>query len=93
MFAQLAVTVALALAAAGSPLVVRNTPVSLPLVRNFNMTGTKTLLQRDQARIKAFRSATKPTPNAAQASASAAAAPVPVVNQAVTYTAEVCILA
>lgn len=89
MFASLTVTVTLALLTAASPLVVRQGPVTLPLARHFNFTGTKTLLERDQARAKAFKSGTKVKPNAAAASASASSFPVPVVNGAVTYTAEV----
>ena len=89
MFARLTVTITLALLTAASPLVVNKAPITLPLARHFNFSGTKTLLERDQARVKTFKSGTKVRPNAAAASASASSFPVPAVNGAVTYTAEV----
>ena len=89
MFCQLTVTITLALLTAASPLVVRQNPITLPLARHFNFTGTKTIKELDQARAKAFKSGTKVKPDAAAASASASSFPVPAINGAVAYTAQV----
>ena len=42
----------LALSVAASPVVVRNTLVSLPFARQFNITGALDVVQKDQARAK-----------------------------------------
>ncbi|KAG5636924.1 hypothetical protein H0H81_006357 [Sphagnurus paluster] len=42
----------LALAVAGNPVVIRDSPVTLPLARNLNFTGTKSLLRHDQTRAR-----------------------------------------
>lgn len=91
MFAHLAVTVTLALLTAATPVIVRQSPITIPLARRFNFTGTKTLRELDLARVQKLRSGTKfkSRPDAAPASASASSFPVTVVNGAVTYTAEV----
>ena len=86
MFAHLAITVTLALLTAATPVVVRQSPVTIPLVRHFNLTGTKTLRELDLARVRNMKSGTKVKPDAAAASSF----PVTAVNGAVTYTAEVC---
>ncbi|KIP05511.1 hypothetical protein PHLGIDRAFT_119740 [Phlebiopsis gigantea 11061_1 CR5-6] len=93
MFAHLAVTVTLALLTAATPVVVRQSPITIPLARRFNFTGTKTLRELDLARVQKLRSGTKfkSRPDAAPASASASSFPVTVVNGAVTYTAEVLV--
>lgn len=85
MFSRLFITVTLALLAASSPLVVRNSPVSIPLARRFNVTGAKNILAADQARAKFLKSGTKSAQKAAASSGS-----LPVTNGAVTYTAAVC---
>ena len=87
MFSQLFVAVYLALYAAASPLTIRTSPVSIPLARRFNSTGSKTILELDQARARFLKSgAAQKGPEAAS---SAAAVPVPVTNGVVTYTAAV----
>ena len=84
MFSQLAVVVYLSLVAAASPLVVRNSPISIPLVRRFNLTGGAKIAELDRARAQFFKTA-----QAKAKPASDAVVPVPVVNTAVTYTATV----
>lgn len=94
MFAQLAVTVALALSSAATPVVVRDNLITLPLARRFNITGSKTVHQRDQARAQGFRHATRArtrthSHTAASAAASATSFVEPVTNSAVSYIASV----
>ena len=89
MLFQLFVAVYLALFAAASPLTVSKSPVTIPLARRFNITGSKNIVELDQARAKAFKSGTKVKPDAAAASASASSFPVPAINGAVAYTAQV----
>lgn len=92
MFAQLLVTFALAILSAASPLVVRNSPITLPLTRRMNLTGTKTILERDQIRAKGLRagkSAKIPSSGTEEAAAAASTFAVPATNQITTYTAEV----
>ncbi|KAI0081056.1 acid protease [Panus rudis PR-1116 ss-1] len=48
-------TLALALAVAANPIVIRDSPVTLPIAKRFNFSGDKTLLERDQARAKGLR--------------------------------------
>lgn len=87
MFSQLFIAVYLALFAAASPLTVRNSPVTIPLARRFNATGSKRFLELDQARAKFLKhSATQKGPKAAS---SASTFPFPVTNEATTYTAAV----
>ena len=85
MFSQLCATVSLALLAAASPIVVRKTPISVPLARRFNATGASNVLASDQARARflksgGIKSVHKPAVNAGD---------VPVTNGAVIYTAAV----
>ncbi|EKM61854.1 uncharacterized protein PHACADRAFT_248741 [Phanerochaete carnosa HHB-10118-sp] len=88
MFSQLFVAVYLALFAAATPLTVRNSPVTVSLARRFNQTGSKTVLELDQARARFFQRTT--ARKGAKASTFAAAADSdPVTNGAVSYTAEV----
>jgi cathepsin E len=76
----------LALGVVASPVkIIGNNPVTLPIARRFNFTGTATILQRDQARAAALR---------ASAESSASASKRAVINQAVnnvavTYTATI----
>jgi hypothetical protein len=88
MFNQFTVTVYLALIAAASPLVVRKSPITIPLARRFNVTGSSKILELDQARAKFLKSG-KRTVHTNKAT-SDATVPVPVTNGAVTYTATVC---
>ena len=88
MFSQLLVVVYLSLVAAASPLVVRNSPISIPLARRFNLTGGTKIADLDRARAQSFKSGAR-TAHAKTNPASDAIVPVPVVNAAVTYTATV----
>ena len=91
MFTQLTVTVYLAVLAVASPLVVRKSPITIPLARRFNVTGSAKVLELDQARAKSFKSGVRTTHTHAHTgkTSSAATVPVPVTNGAVTYTAAV----
>lgn len=88
MFSKLFILVSLALSAAASPLAVRKAPVSLPLARHFNATGSRGVLARDQARAKFLKSGSK---SHAKSAAEAAQIPVPVTDIATIYTAAVSI--
>ena len=88
MFSQLFVAVYLALFTAATPVVVRDSPITIPVVRRLNFTsGTKVLLEQDQARARFLKSgaAKQKGPKAS----SAATFPVPVINEAVSYIAQV----
>ena len=87
MFSQLFIAVYLALYAAASPLAVRNSPVSIPLARRFNITASKNVLELDQARAKFLKSGA--AQKGSKAASSVAAVPVPVTNGVVTYTTAV----
>ncbi|KAI0752473.1 acid protease [Daedaleopsis nitida] len=90
MPARLTSLLALAAAAitvAAKPIVVRDSPVSLPLARRFNITGVSNILAADQARAKVLK-----TRSHAEGKEKAKAASVindPVTNQAAIYTASV----
>lgn len=91
MFTQLLVTVTLALLSAASPLVVHDSPITLPLTRRMNLTGTKTILERDQIRAKGLSAGRSKRIHESTSAVEAAAStfPVPAINQATTYTVEV----
>ncbi|GLB35829.1 putative peptidase A1 [Lyophyllum shimeji] len=85
--ASLLSTLLLALAVAANPIVIRDSPVTLPLARRLNTTSIHNLLRHDQSRAKALRAR-------AEAKASGnfhtdAIINEPVDNQAVTYIASV----
>ena len=84
MFSKLFIPVYLALSIAASPVVVRNSPVSVQLARRFNATGGKSVLAADQARAKFLKSGVKSARKAAGGSGS-----IPATNAVVTYTAAV----
>ncbi|CCM07181.1 uncharacterized protein FIBRA_09522 [Fibroporia radiculosa] len=73
-------TLALSCAAAASPIVVRDSLVSLPLLRQLNTSQLAGLVTSDQARARSLQGAPQ---------SYAAADNVSVVNQATTYTATV----
>ncbi|TCD61549.1 hypothetical protein EIP91_008260 [Steccherinum ochraceum] len=83
---SLIVTITLALAVAANPLAIREPLVTLPLAKRVNVTGTATLLQRDQARAQSLK-------RLGEASAggvvSNAAIGVPATNQLVDYVVNV----
>jgi cathepsin E len=53
--ASLLSTLLLALAVAASPVVIERSPVTLPISRRFNFTGSANILQKDQARAAALK--------------------------------------
>jgi len=71
----------LALPANAGPVILRGNPISLPLSRHLNFTGTKNIVQSDLARIRNLRT---PSHNAARAVIGE-----PVTNRHVSYTASV----
>ena len=87
MLARLLPIVALAVSAAiATPVLVRDSPITLAVARRFNATGAKNIIELDQTRAKFLKSGG----SAKFQTASASSAPsVPVTNGAVTYTAEV----
>lgn len=82
-------TLTLAIAVAANPLVqVRDTPITLSAAKRFNFTGSASLLERDQARVKGLR-------QLAEAKISGklnedAVISTPATNQAVDYVVNVC---
>ena len=50
--APLTAVLLLVVGAAANPLVIRNSPVSLPFVRRFNFTDARDLIRKDQARAR-----------------------------------------
>ncbi|KAI0797337.1 aspartic proteinase precursor [Irpex lacteus] len=86
MFAQLAATISLALICAASPIVViRDNNIKLPLSRNFNVPGGKTLPEIDRARAQSLiQKASSKSEVTKQASEN-----VPVTNVATIYTVAV----
>lgn len=53
--ANLLATLLLALSVTATPVLVHNSPVTLPISRRFNFTGSRTILDRDQARAASLR--------------------------------------
>ena len=76
----------LALTVAATPVVVRDTPVSLSFAKHVNTTGTASILHRDQARAKHLKARAQAL---ASGEFSEAAASIPVTNEAVSYIASV----
>ncbi len=50
--AFLTATVLLAVSATANPIVIRDSPVSLPFVRRFNFNGARDIIRKDQARAR-----------------------------------------
>ncbi|KAI0767716.1 aspartic proteinase precursor [Fomes fomentarius] len=78
--ALLAFTAA-AVVVGANPVVIRDSPVTLPIARRFNSTGVLNILAADKARAKVLKSRSQ-----AQRFKQSAVVPVPVTNQAVIYT-------
>ncbi|OBZ76214.1 Polyporopepsin [Grifola frondosa] len=76
---------ALSLTARAIPLVVRDSPVTLPFARRLNFTGSATLLEIDQARAKALKARSQSQGKFDKS----AVISVPATNQAVDYTVSV----
>ncbi|KAM5531980.1 hypothetical protein V8D89_014380 [Ganoderma adspersum] len=74
----------LALGVAATPLVVRDSPVTIPLARHINVTGSQNVLARDRARAKALQT---PTSNQRWPGG----VDFPVSDFVIAYTAEVLI--
>ncbi|RPD58932.1 aspartic peptidase A1 [Lentinus tigrinus ALCF2SS1-6] len=88
-FLSLLLALSLALAVTATPIVqVRDNFVRLPLAKKFNLTGTHTLLARDQARVKHLNALAKARLAGTPLSSDAVIG-VPVDNQAVSYIATV----
>ncbi|EKM61852.1 uncharacterized protein PHACADRAFT_83207 [Phanerochaete carnosa HHB-10118-sp] len=87
MISQLFVAVYLALFAAATPLTVRKSPVTISLSRHFNTTGSKTILEFDQARAKFLKQSA--AQKGSVSASSDANVSVPVTNGMVSYTAAV----
>ncbi|KIK03670.1 hypothetical protein K443DRAFT_94720 [Laccaria amethystina LaAM-08-1] len=77
-------TLFLALAVAANPILINQSPISLPLSRRLNLTSIDNLLKHDQARAKALKAA-----GTGGVFQSAAVVSEPIENQAVTYVASV----
>lgn len=93
MFSQLLVSVvfSLALAAAASPVVVRENRIKLPFTRHANFTG-KDFVKNDRARAQALKSRSSRVGmkvDAERAKSAASAFGVDATNNVVEYTAEV----
>ena len=91
MFTRLLTTLTLALFCAATPVVVRDTQISLPVSRQFKFDASKgsTIVQIDQARAKALKAKTRVPADQFKATAQSAAKNLPVTNIATIYTAEV----
>ena len=82
-FASLLTTLLLAMSIAASPVEVRDSPVTLPVARQLNLKGgTVNLVQHDQARAASLKDTS---------SLSRRAGSIPVINEAVSYIAEVAV--
>ena len=90
MFAiySLLTTVVLSLAVAANPVLIRDSPVTLPLVRRLNANGTAfNLLARDLTRVSKLKQSS--AQRLSGAAVDAIVANVPVTNQVVDYVASV----
>ncbi|PIL28799.1 transporter [Ganoderma sinense ZZ0214-1] len=83
---------AAAVAVSATPIVVRDSLVTLPIARRFNSTGAANIVKADQARAKTLKArlqATKVSPVDTAAGKIFPGINVPVTNQAIIYTASV----
>ncbi|KAG6817905.1 hypothetical protein H0H87_012373 [Tephrocybe sp. NHM501043] len=86
---SLLTTLVLALAVSANPLVVRDSPVKLPLARRLNTTSIHNLVRHDLARAKYLRARVEAVTKGLNIDAAAAIINEPVDNQAVTYIASI----
>ena len=88
--ALLALTAA-AVAVSAKPIVIRDSPVTLPIARRFNTTGVHSLLKADQARAQVLKARSQASKGKVSSAAGKVFADVnvPVTNQATIYTASV----
>ncbi len=88
-FLSLLLALTLAVVVSATPVVqVRENFIRLPLAKKFNLTGTHTLLARDQARVQLLNARAKARLTGTPLSSDAVIS-VPVDNQAVSYIATV----
>ncbi|KAM5546168.1 hypothetical protein V8D89_000294 [Ganoderma adspersum] len=92
--ARLSALFAVAVAAAAvsaKPVVVRDSPVTLPIARRFNSTGAANIIKADQARVKMLKARAQAAKVAAvdTTAGKILGINVPVTNQAFMYTASV----
>ncbi len=91
MLARLSLLLALTTAAvtvAAKPIVIRDSPITLPIARRFNLTGVPSILKQDQARAKVLKARSQGQGKGASPK-KAAVFPVDATNQAVDYTVSV----
>ena len=92
MLARLSALLAFTAAAvtvAAKPIVVRDSPVSLPIARRFNLTGVPSILKQDQARAKALKGRSQSSKAKGPSLKQAAIFNVDATNQAVDYVVSV----
>ena len=94
LFAMLArllplITLSIAAAVAAKPVVIRESPVTLPIARRFNATAAPNLLKADQARAKVLKEQGLARGKDAASFKKAGIFDLPVTNGAVDYTASV----
>lgn len=92
MLLQLSFTLLLAsLNVLASPVVIRDSPITLPFARRFNTTGTTRLLELEQARARALRDRPRTAPAGLQGTKlpPSAAFSIPASNQIVDYVVSV----
>ncbi|EMD36748.1 hypothetical protein CERSUDRAFT_51190 [Gelatoporia subvermispora B] len=87
MFPTVSLVLLCALAVAANPITVKNSPISVPVVRRLNLTGESTVADLDRARARSMRSGTFIRPTRAKSAASVFN--VPVINEVVSYVATV----
>ncbi|KAJ3477060.1 hypothetical protein NLI96_g10724 [Meripilus lineatus] len=83
----LLLTLAFTLAVSANPVVIRDSPITLPITKRLNANGTFNLLERDQARVKGLKQFARQKISGTLVDAVVAS--VPVTNQAVDYVANV----
>lgn len=83
-------TLSLALAVAANPIIqIRDAPVTFPLVKRVNLTGTVNLLERDQKRAQGLKARASAKLNGHTSLVKDAAASVTATNQLVDYIVNV----
>ncbi|KAI0658195.1 aspartic proteinase precursor [Cubamyces menziesii] len=83
------ITLSIAAAVAAKPVVIRESPVTLPIARRFNATAAPNLLKADQARAKVLKEQGLARGKDAASFKKAGIFDLPVTNGAVDYTASV----
>lgn len=86
MIYTLLITTSLAVSAIGSPLVARGGPITLPLARHFNFTGSAKITEIDRARARSLRAKAV---NDVNLPSKRSVFPVNIANELVSYSVEV----